>query len=165
MSRASDPQNEKAETAGRHQRAGKIETVRRPRGVRQCLQTDQDRNDTEGDVEGKQPGPRSNHENARGDGRAKGKGRSDDQRISSGTQSLQAPRIKVANQRRIHTHNPSGAEALQHPGRQQSRQRPCARAEKRGQRKQQQAYEVNPMVSVDLAKCGERKRVATIAIW
>jgi hypothetical protein len=44
MGRASDPQNEKAKTARSQERARKIEGMRRSRGTRQCLQTDQNRN-------------------------------------------------------------------------------------------------------------------------
>src|ERR1700720_1998288 len=63
MSRAADPQNEKAETACGQQRAGKIEGMRRSWRARQCLQADQDRNKAEGNVDGKQPAPRPDREN------------------------------------------------------------------------------------------------------
>src|SRR5882724_11265896 len=129
VGRASDPQNEKAETARHHQCTRKIETMRCSRGTRQYLKNGQDRNDAEGDVDGEQPAPRSNREDGRSDRRAEREGGRDHHRVASETQTLQAPWINEANQRRIHTHNTTGAEALQHARRQQAGQRPRTRAE------------------------------------
>jgi len=68
------------------------------------------------------------------------------------------PRINGANQRGIHTHNTTGAEALQHARRQQAGQRPRTRAEQRCRREQHKTSEVDPVVTDDFAKRGERQK-------
>src|ERR1700716_3264680 len=108
MGSASDPQHEKAKTARSHQRASKIEGMRRSRSARQCLQTEQNGSNAEGNVDGKQPGPRPTREDSRRNCRAEGESSRDDQRVVPETPTLQAPRINEADQRRIHAHDTTG---------------------------------------------------------
>src|ERR1700727_1022038 len=105
MGCASDPQSEKTEAGRSQQRASKIEGASRSWHARQGLQTDQHRNNPKGDVDCKQPSPRPNREDARGDRWAEREGGGDHQRIVSETSALQAPRIDETNQRRIYTHD------------------------------------------------------------
>jgi hypothetical protein len=111
MGSTSDSKNEKAKTAGSHPRARKIEGMGRAWGAWQRVQTDQNGNNAEGNVDGKQPGPWPTREDARRNRRADRKSSRDDQRVVSETLPLQAPRINEADQRRIHAHDTTGTEA------------------------------------------------------
>src|SRR5216684_634749 len=122
MRSTSDPQNEKAETTRGQQRAGKIEGMRCPRGTRQRLQADQDRDKPERNVDAEQPAPGPDRQNEGGDRRAKREGGRDHHRVVSKTPALQAPRKNETNQRRVDAHDAAGAEALQHARDQQARQ-------------------------------------------
>jgi hypothetical protein len=57
MGSTSDSKNETAKTAGSRQRARKLEGMGRAWGAWQRVQTDQNGNNAEGNVDGKQPGP------------------------------------------------------------------------------------------------------------
>jgi hypothetical protein len=101
---------------------GKSKACGRSRGVRQCLQADQHRNEAEGDVDGEQPAPRPDRKNAGGDGGAEREGGRHDERVVSEPAALQAAGIDEANQRGIHAHDAAGAEPLQHARDQQAGQ-------------------------------------------
>ena len=64
MRRTADPDNEQAETGCGQHGAGKVESVGAPGCLRQRLQADQDGNQAEGNIDCKQPWPRSHRQNA-----------------------------------------------------------------------------------------------------
>ena len=95
---------------------------------------------------------------AGGNRRAERERRSDHQRVMAEAAAEHMGRVDEADQRRVYAHDAAGAQPLQRPRGGQARQRPCEGATERGQREQQQAAEIDPLMADDFAERAERQQ-------
>src|SRR5260370_30504017 len=98
MRGTADADDEEAEAGGRQRRAGEVEGVGGPRRRWQRLETDYERDQAEGEVDGKQPGPGPRRQDARCNRRSEREGGCDHQGVMAEAAALQAAWIDEADQ-------------------------------------------------------------------
>ena len=135
-----------------------IESVRGPRRRRQRGKADPQRNQAERQIDGEKPRPGAECKDARCNGRSERESGRHHQRIMTEAAAQQPARIDEADQRRVHAHQPTGAESLQRPRHQQARQRPRQGTADGRQREQEQPAEIDALVADDFAECAERQQ-------
>jgi hypothetical protein len=128
------------------------------RRTRQRLQSDPHRQHAERDVDRKQPRPRTERQDGRGDRRPECEGGAHHQRVMAKTTAEHMGRVDEANQRRIHAHDAAGTKPLQRPRGQKTGQRPRQGAAERSQREQQKSANIDALMADDFAERAERQQ-------
>ncbi len=158
MAEAVDGGDADAEGHGAQARALPVERMRRRIGVGQAARADRKGDEAKRHVDGEQPGPGAEREDAGGDRRADRGGDRDHQRVDADAAAEQRMRIGEAHQRRIYAQDSGGAEALQDAGDRQQQQRVRQRAEGRGEGEQHEAGEIDAAIADDLAERSQRQQ-------
>jgi hypothetical protein len=122
MRGTSDPENKQSETTRGQQCCEKVERVRGARRMRQGFQADQNSDQAEWNVDGEQPGPGPDSQNARRDGRPERESGGDHQCIMTVAAAEHTFRIDIADQRGVDAHEAARAQPLQRARQQQALQ-------------------------------------------
>ena len=129
-----------------------------PVRVRKSLAADDQRSDSDWQVDEEQPLPRCNAEDDGGERRADRGRHRQYHRIIADSPAKHLRRIGRTHERRVHAHDAGGADALEHARGNQQGQRSPGRAAHRTKRKQHQPRDVDAFVADPIAKCCERQQ-------
>ena len=126
--------------------------------VRQAAQAEHQRQRTERDVDGEQPGPGSDRQDARGERRADRGREGDDERVDPDAAAELAARVGEAHQCRVDAHDAGGAKTLDDARDRQQRQRMRQRAEGGCEREQDEPGQIDAAIADDLAERRQRQQ-------
>ena len=127
-------------------------------GVREAARADDQRGEADRQVDREQPRPIAEAEDRRGQRRPDGGRSRDHQRVVADAAPQHRRWISGADQRRIDAEHRGGADALEHPRRDQLWQSVRQRAQPRAQREQRQPGQVHAGVADAITQRGERQQ-------
>ncbi|MGY4504417.1 hypothetical protein ACVWYH_008374 [Bradyrhizobium sp. GM24.11] len=126
--------------------------------MRQAAQADHERDHAERNVDGEQPGPAADCEDAGGERRPDRGGEGDDERVEPDAAAEQVARIGEANQRRVDAHDACRTKPLDDARGREQRQRMRQCAECGCEREQREPDQIDAAISDDLAERGQRQQ-------
>ena len=132
--------------------------MRRARRVRQGAPSHQHGDDANRNIDREQPRPGSHRQNSRRQGRTHRRRNRHHQRIDADAMAQLVAGIGEAHQRGVHAHDPGSAETLNDARRGEQHQRMRQGAEKRRDREQSQARQIDAAIADDFAQRRQRQQ-------